>query len=141
MGGILKFKIIDDYNFIIKVNTSYMGLLDDNLYDNLKKILINLRKRYYYEINGFYEVEIYEVKNFFYLIKFSKKDDDVFNNNIDLKIIKNNKEIDLSFEDYFLLEEYNPIFKKDKYVICSSNIDKKDVIKLCEFYDVELNLQ
>ena len=57
--------IIDDNKFDIYVNNLYVNFNSDSndndneLYDNLKKILINVRKKYSLNIFGFYEVDIF----------------------------------------------------------------------------------
>ena len=117
-----------------------MTLDDGNLYDNIKKLLIHVRKKYHYDIYGFYNVDIYYVKNFLTIILFNKKDTDLFNNTIDLKITKHLKELSIKLEDYYLTYDYLKYLNKG--LIKGSYIDNKDIIKLSEFYSVELvNLQ
>ena len=136
----MKFERIDDTSFLLKVNSSYMTLDDGNLYDNIKKLLIHVRKKYHYDIYGFYNVDIYYVKNFLTIILFNKKDTDLFNNTIDLKITKHLKELSIKLEDYYLTYDYLKYLNKG--LIKGSYIDNKDIIKLSEFYSVELvNLQ
>lgn len=139
MGDKLNFKILDDNTFIVKINTSYMIFDNDNLYDQLKKILIDLRKRYYCDIYGFYDVDIYYSYNFLTILKFYKKDDDFYHNTIDLKINRHSKELKLYFYDYDILDIDKCLFE-DGY-LKGSIINKNDVIKLCEFYSLSDNLQ
>ena len=71
--------IIDDNKFDIYVNNLYVNFNSDSndndneLYDNLKKILINVRKKYALNIFGFYEVDIFYVENYAAILKFVKK--------------------------------------------------------------------
>ena len=71
--------IIDDNKFDIYVNNLYVNFISDSndndneLYDNLKKILINVRKKYALNIFGFYEVDIFYVENYAAILKFVKK--------------------------------------------------------------------
>ena len=108
--------IIDDNKFDIYVNNLYVNFNSDSndndneLYDNLKKILINVRKKYSLNIFGFYEVDIFYVENYATILKFVKKDEDsIMYKNVDLKIVEHNSgNIYFKFED-FLLNKY---FKK-----------------------------
>ena len=135
----MNFSIINERCFIVKINNSYLELNEEDIYDKLKKVLINIRKRYAYDIYGFYDVEIYEIKNFITILKFYKKDDDeLFRNTIDLKINKINRRINIVFDDYFLINKCQNIDKDvNKYKINSELIKKEDIIKLCEHYKVE----
>lgn len=134
--------IVNDKQFNVKVNSSYLKIKDETLYDDLKKILIYMRKKYAYDIYGFYNVDIYFVDNILTLLKFVKKDSDsYFGKSIDLKIIKHDNKPTLIFDDFLLLNNY-------KYSICNNKIKfndtvkKEDVYKLCEHYYIEnLNLQ
>ena len=135
----MNFSVINERCFMIKINNSYLELNEEDIYDKLKKVLINIRKRYAYDIYGFYDVEIYEIKNFITILKFYKKDDDeLFRNTIDLKINKINRRINIVFDDYFLINKCQNIDKDvNKYKINSELIKKEDIIKLCEHYKVE----
>ena len=135
----MNFSIINERCFVVRINNSYLELKEEDIYDKLKKVLINIRKRYAYDIYGFYDVEIYEVKNFITILKFYKKDDDeLFRNTIDLKINKINRRINIVFDDYFLINKCQNIDKDvNKYKINSELIKKEDIIKLCEHYKVE----
>ena len=135
----MNFSIINERCFVVRINNSYLELKEEDIYDKLKKVLINIRKRYAYDIYGFYDVEIYEVKNFITILKFYKKDDDeLFRNTIDLKINKINRRINIVFDDYFLINKCQNIDKDvNKYKINSELIKKEEIIKLCEHYKVE----
>lgn len=140
----MNFNIKDDNNFIININSSLLELNEDNLYDELKKILINIRKKYAYNIYGFYNVDIYHLDPFLTILKFEKKDkDDYFSKSIDLKIIRHESDIKLTFKDYLLVKDYNNVnIKNGRINIKSKEIKKEDVYKLCEHYTIEsLNLQ
>ena len=130
----MKYQLINKNKFIIYLNSSYMNLNKDNLYDSIKNILIKVRKKYAYDIYGYYDVNIYETKNLRTIIEFIKKDqDDYFKNNIDLKISYINKDFILRIDDYTLL---------NNFLISSKEIKDSDIIKICEHYSIEnLNLQ
>ncbi len=136
----MRFNLIDDDTFVVKINSSYMILDDDSLYDKIKKILIDIRKRYHYDIYGFYDVDIFYVENFLTILKFLKKDsDDYFDKTIDLKITKHSKELEISFDDFDIFDINEHFFDKGK--IKGSLFNKKDIIKYCEFYSFSDNLQ
>lgn len=130
----MKYQLINKNKFIIYLNSSYMCLNKENLYDSIKNILIKVRKRYAYDIYGYYDVNIYEIKCITTVIEFIKKDqDDYFKNNVDLKINYINKDYKIRIGDYALL---------NNFLISSNDIKGSDIIKICEHYSIEnLNLQ
>ncbi len=134
-------KFLSDKKIIVKVNSSYLKLDEDNLYDDLKKILINIRKKYYYDIYGFYEVNIYYVKDLLTILTFYKTDEDSFyNKTIDLKVVRSSKEPLIFIDDFQIVD-------RDKQEVADNKIrlnivDKKDIYKICEHYSLETsNLQ
>lgn len=143
----MKFSIKDDNNFDIYVNNEYLNFDSDNengLYNSLKKILINVRKKYGISIYGFFEVDIYKIKNIGTVLKFSKKDDDNFiSKTIDLKIIEHSdNDIYLKFEDYFLIKKYKKFkYFNNNYYIKPEDISEKDINKLIEFFEIVLDLE
>ncbi len=135
----MNFNIINEKIFMVKINNDYLKINEDNLYEELKKVLINIRKKYAFDIYGFYDIYIYDVENFITILKFIKKDDDeLFRNTIDLKLHKEKKKMDIYFDDYFLISKCQGITKYNNiYKINSELIKKEDIIKLCEHYKVE----
>ena len=138
----MNFKMINEKKFIVKLNSSYLELKDENLYDDLKKILILIRKKYAYDIYGFYDVNIYYIKDMLTILCFTKKDsDEYFSKTIDIKIIKHEKSPELYFEDFQLLKNYKKKYINNK-IILDEKIRKGDVYRLCEHYYIDsLNLQ
>ncbi len=130
----MKYQLLDNNKFLTEINNSYMHLNKDNLYDYLKNILIKVKKKYNYDIYGYYDVFIYEIGNLKTVIEFIKKDkEDFFKNSIDLKINYVNKDVKILLDDYTILNRFS-IYSKD--------IKDKDIIKICEHYSIEnLNLQ
>ena len=130
----MNFKIINNNKYIIKLNSELIK------YENIdskeiNKILNMITKRYGFEISGFYIIDIYQVNNFLTIIELNKKDDDDFyRKTINYKINKHKKEAKLIFDDILLLKEYNIDFNTDK--INRTNLNKKDVLRLCEHYDI-----
>lgn len=120
----MNFKVINNKEFIVRLNNSYKKLNIENQNKIIKEILILIKKRYAYNIYGFFEVNIYNIKDLITILKFYKKDkDDYFGKMIDLKIINHNKKEDIIID--------NLVLKK------SNNI-----YKICEHYYIKnLNLQ
>ncbi len=141
----MKFSVIDDDNFDIYVNNKYLDFNnsdEQSLYDYLKKILINIKKKYAVNIFGFYEVDIYKICNIGTLLRFNKKDDDDFiYKTIDLKIVEHDTdEVYLRFDDYFLIKDYKNIKCFDNnYYIRASSIENDDVNRLLEFFDISID--
>ena len=121
----MKFEIINKNSFIIKLNNSYKILNKDNQDDIIKKIITIIRKRYGYNVLGFYEVNIYKVSSMFSLLLFTKINNDRLYNNIDLRIINHNTDISLYIDDYEIM---------NKNYLKSSDIEIGDIYKLCEHY-------
>lgn len=119
----MKFDLLKDNKFILYVNSSYLVFEKEKLYDNIKKLMIKVRKKYNYDIYGYYDVDIYDLDRFRTILVFNKKDnDEFFRNTIDLKINYHSKTLKVSY-DYLINKE-------------------EDIISLCEFYDMKnLNLQ
>jgi len=140
----MKFLIYDDNNFKITINNKYIDFKYDNeeeLYENLKNILISIKKKHAFDIYGFYEVNIYTIKNICTILEFSKKDDNHLYKTIDLKIIKNtNKNVYLKFDDYFLIKEYKKVkYLKNKYYINVDKLKECDINKLLEHFEVVID--
>ena len=140
----MKFLIYDDNNFKITINNTYIDFKYDNeeeLYENLKNILISIKKKHAFDIYGFYEVNIYTIKNICTILEFSKKDDNHLYKTIDLKIIKNtNKNVYLKFDDYFLIKEYKKVkYLKNKYYINVDKLKECDINKLLEHFEVVID--
>ena len=139
----MKFILVNNNKYIFYINSSFLVFSKENLYDNLKKILIKVRKKYAYDIYGYYDVDIYNISSFRSLLIFNKKDDDdLFRNTIDLKINFYNKNINTYFNDYLIVKNYSFKVNNNKFYIDKELLNKNDIYKLCEFYDIEnLNLQ
>lgn len=141
----MKFSIIDDNNFTIYINNNYLNNEfedEENLYESLKKILIEIRKKYAYDIRGFYEVNIYSIENIGTILNFFRKDDDNFiYKTVDLKIIKNTSEnIYLKFDDYYIIEKYKNIkYFNNSYYLKATDIKKEDILKLVEFFEIVID--
>lgn len=140
----MKFLIYDDNNFQITVNNEYIEFKYDNeeeLYEILKNILIAIKKKYAYDIYGFYEVNIYILKNICTILEFSKKEDNHLYKTIDLKIIKNNnKNVYLKFDDYLLIKQHKNVkYLDNKYYINVEKLKEHDINKLLEHFEITID--
>ena len=121
----MKFKILDKNSFIIYLNNFYKKKVNSNSKEVIKDILLLIKKRYDYNIFGYYEVNIYRVKDLLTILLFKRIDNDnMLYNSIDLKIIEHKKMIDYSVNDFYI------------------NCDKSNnIYKICEHYSInEVNL-
>lgn len=138
----MKFSIIDNNNFSIYINNKYLNNefeKEDELYDSLKKVLIEIRKKYAFDIRGFYEVNIYNIDNIGAVLNFYRKDDDNFiYKTVDIKIIKNTNDfVYLKFDDYYIIENYKKIkYWNNSYYLKAEDIKKEEVFKLIEFFEI-----
>jgi len=111
----MNFKYVNKNKYIVKINSSYLNLSNDNIMNSLKEILINIKKRYNIDIYGFFDVDLYEISNFLYVLEFNKKDsDEYFYKTVDLKIKKHNKKLSFILDDFL--------------------IDNENIYKMCEHY-------
>ena len=132
----MNFNIINEKEYIIKLNYAHK-LIKKDINEIVKELLIMIRKKYMYDIYGFYDIDIYDIPNIIKIVHFKKKDEDnYYIKNIDLKINIHKEDIILSIDDYILLEKYKE--KINYNTISSSNIKKEDVYKLCEHYFINL---
>lgn len=137
----MKLSFLSDEEFKIYINKEYLNIaLEDEkeLYESLKKILLNMRKRYSYNIYGFYEVNIYRINELGYLFIFTKKEDSFLCKTIELKIVKNNSE-----DVYFEFENYEEIFKNkkvkfynNKFYINVEDVNGDILYRLSEYFEI-----
>lgn len=125
--------ILDNNLFIVKINSDMKNYENITSEKNLKELLYIIRKRYNINIYGFYDIKIYEVNNIIKIIHFIKKDDDEFYRKIiDLNILKYKKNIDIVIDDFTLISDYEKTQN-----IKLDNISKREILRLCEHYDVK----
>ena len=125
----MKFEIIDKNSFVVKLNNSYKNL-NNNQEDIIKNILILMKKRYAYNIYGFYEVNVYKISNFISLLFFKRVNSNDLINNIDLRIINHNTNIDLYIDDYEIIKTNH---------IKGNDISYDNIYKICEHYSIPMH--
>lgn len=144
--------IIDNDRFDVYINSSYIDFdnhsdnKDNELYDNLKKILISVRKKYSLNIFGFYDVDIYYINSFATILRFSKKDDDsILYKNVDLKIVEHDSDnVYLKFEDFCNIKYFKKALFYNEYYYANVNdmkVESKNfsISKILEHCDVVID--
>lgn len=139
----MKFSIVNDERFNIYVNNKYLEISKDEdlLYDSLKKILLNIKKRYDYDVFGFYQVDIYIIEDVATLLEFYKKDESFISKTIDLKlVIHNQNDIYLKFIDFLLIKKYKKIkYKNNNFYVKVIDVEKSDIEKLLEHFEIVID--
>ena len=119
------------YKYEIKEN-----LLDKQALENyIKKIIINIKKRYIKNINGFFTANVYYNDKYGMILDIIKEDElDFFKDILDIKVsINYESDIFLSFEDYFLVKNKKIYYKDQNYYININDLEDKEILKLSEF--------
>lgn len=139
----MKFSIVNDERFNIYVNNKYLEFSKDEdlLYDSLKKILLNIKKRYDYDVFGFYQVDIYIIEDVATILEFYKKDESFISKTIDLKlVIHNQNDIYLKFIDFLLIKKYKKIkYKNNNFYVKVIDVEKSDIEKLLEHFEIVID--
>lgn len=144
----MKLEIIDDNYYKVFINGAYDEQIDYNNKEELgkyiKNIILKLKKMYNIILQGLYEIHVYIIKFFGFVLEI-KNIDNYFGKTVDLKIIVHSDEaIYLKVFRYELLEKYknlkyfNGYFYLDIY-----EFEKEDIYKFLEnsniIYGDELN--
>ena len=124
----MKFETIDKKSFIIYLNSFYKKIDSNSSKEVIKNIILLIKKRYSYNICGFYEVNIYRVKGLLTIMVFKRMDnDEILYNSVDLRIIEHKGTINYSIDDFVLT--------------CNKELNNNDIYKICEHYSIdEVNL-
>jgi len=139
----MKFSVIDENTFNIYVNNQYLSFSkeEDSSYDSLKKILINLKKRYGYDIYGYYQVDIYKIDDIATILKFNKKEESLMCKTIDLKLVHHiSNNIYLKFNDFYLIKKYKNVKYFDgAFYVSVNEIKLDDINKLIEHFEIVID--
>ena len=103
--------------------------------DYIKKLIIKLKHNYKVDIFGFYKVNVYKNQRIGMIIDLIMEEEiDFFKDLLDLKIeVKEDSEIYLKFDDYFLNNNKNIYHFKDNYYISIDNLSDSDFLSMIEF--------
>lgn len=139
---ILKVDIKND-NFIIYVNKYLINYDMKNRKDieeNIKDLLIRIRKIYKIKLSGYYKIKIYQNDLYGLIFECIKEDDlDFFPDFCDLKInILYDSKILLESDDFFIFNNNKKTYKKgNRFYINIKDLNELEIIKLSEFCKIK----
>lgn len=134
---------IKNDNFIIYVNKYLINYDMKNRKDieeNIKDLLIRIRKIYKIKLSGYYKIKIYQNDLYGLIFECIKEDDlDFFPDFCDLKInILYDSKILLESDDFFIFNNNKKTYKKgNKFYINIKNLNELEIIKLSEFCKIK----
>lgn len=89
----MKLVLLDELNFLVYLNTFYTKNIDfskkDNLEPYFKNLFLNLKENYNMPLAGYYNITIYQDKNYGVILEINKEDleyFDYFGGQIDMRI-------------------------------------------------------
>ena len=134
---------IKNDNFIIYVNKYLINYDMKNRKDieeNIKDLLIRIRKIYKIKLSGYYKINIYKNDLYGLIFECIKEDDlDFFPDFCDLKInILYDSKILLESDDFFIFNNNKKTYKKgNKFYINIKDLNELEIIKLSEFCKIK----
>ena len=134
---------IKNDNFIIYVNKYLINYDIKNRKDieeNIKDLLIRIRKIYKIKLSGYYKIKIYQNDLYGLIFECIKEDDlDFFPDFCDLKInILYDSKILLESDDFFIFNNNKKTYKKgNKFYINIKDLNELEIIKLSEFCKIK----
>ena len=134
---------IKNDNFIIYVNKYLINYNMKNRKDieeNIKDLLIRIRKIYKIKLSGYYKIKVYQNDLYGLIFECVKEDDlDFFPDFCDLKInILYDSKILLESDDFFIFNNNKKTYKKgNKFYINIKDLNELEIIKLSEFCKIK----
>lgn len=134
---------IKNENFIIYVNKyliNYDMKNKKDIEENIKDLLIRIRKIYKIKLSGYYKIKIYQNDLYGLIFECIKEDDlDFFPDFCDLKInILYDSKILLESDDFFIFNNNKKTYKKgNKFYINIKDLNELEIIKLSEFCKIK----
>lgn len=133
---------IKNDNFIIYVNKYLINYDMKNRKDieeNIKDLLIRIRKIYKIKLSGYYKIKIYQNDLYGLIFECIKEDDlDFFPDFCDLKInILYDSKILLESDDFFIFNNKKTYKKGNKFYINIKDLNELEIIKLSEFCKIK----
>ena len=134
---------IKNDNFIIYVNKYLINYDMKNRKDieeNIKDLLIRIRKIYKIKLSGYYKIKIYQNDLYGLIFECIKEDDlDFFPDFCDLKInILYDSKILLESDDFFIFNNNKKTYKKgNKFYTNIKDLNELEIIKLSEFCKIK----
>lgn len=134
---------IKNDNFIIYVNKYLINYDMKNRKDieeNIKDLLIRIRKIYKIKLSGYYKIKVYQNDLYGLIFDCVKEDDlDFFPDLCDLKVnILYDSKILLESDDFFIFNNNKKTHKKgNKFYINIKDLNELEIIKLSEFCKIK----
>lgn len=134
---------IKNDNFIIYVNKYLINYDMKNRKDieeNIKDLLIRIRKIYKIKLSGYYKIKIYQNDLYGLIFDCVKEDDlDFFPDLCDLKVnILYDSKMLLESDDFFIFNNNKKTYKKgNKFYINIKDLNELEIIKLSEFCKIK----
>lgn len=134
---------IKNDNFIIYVNKYLINYDMKNRKDieeNIKDLLIRIRKIYKIKLSGYYKIKVYQNDLYGLIFDCVKEDDlDFFPDLCDLKVnILYDSKILLESDDFFIFNNNKKTYKKgNKFYINIKELNELEIIKLSEFCKIK----
>ncbi len=134
---------IKNENFIIYVNKYLINYDMKNRKDieeNIKDLLIRIRKIYKIKLSGYYKIKVYQNDLYGLIFECIKEDDlDFFPDLCDLKVnILYDSKILLESDDFFIFNNNKKTYKKgNKFYINIKDLNELEIIKLSEFCKIK----
>lgn len=134
---------IKNDNFIIYVNKYLINYDMKNRKDieeNIKDLLIRIRKIYKIKLSGYYKIKIYQNDLYGLIFECIKEDDlDFFPDFCDLKVnILYDSKMLLESDDFFIFNNNKKTYKKgNKFYINIKDLNELEIIKLSEFCKIK----
>lgn len=134
---------IKNDNFIIYVNKYLINYDMKNRKDieeNIKDLLIRIRKIYKIKLSGYYKIKVYQNDLYGLIFDCVKEDDlDFFPDLCDLKVnILYDSRILLESDDFFIFNNNKKTYKKgNKFYINIKDLNELEIIKLSEFCKIK----
>lgn len=134
---------IKNDNFIIYVNKYLINYDMKNRKDieeNIKDLLIRIRKIYKIKLSGYYKIKVYQNDLYGLIFDCVKEDDlDFFPDLCDLKVnILYDSKMLLESDDFFIFNNNKKTYKKgNKFYINIKDLNELEIIKLSEFCKIK----
>jgi len=133
----MKIQVDNDKIIIYLYNYFFKNYEKKYLIDDIKKIFLRLIQYYHIEINGGYDVIVYQNTKYGTILEIIKQDELLFPNDfIDIKVkFYKNTNFYLRAKDYYIFKDYyNVKYYNGYYYI---NIDDVDnILKVLEFTEI-----
>jgi len=137
----MKIELLEHDKYKIFINDAYLGKI--NIKDNaelgkyIKELVLKLKNIYNIVLTGFYNVDVYIVKNFGIIIEIENVDNYI-SKTIDLRIIlHSNEDIYLKIKNDEMISKYREIKYLEQYYYLNVNdVLKKDVNAFVEDYTI-----